>query len=82
VSEIKLISWLIFLTGNYRIGVAASPMLFDVIVQAAKMVSINIVSFSFLQLKFKVPSAYDPAGETVYDKWMKVYRNPITNEPK
>ncbi len=48
VSKIKLISWLIFLTGNYRIGVAASPMLFDVIVQAAKMVSTNIISVLFL----------------------------------
>ncbi|CAF5038199.1 unnamed protein product, partial [Rotaria magnacalcarata] len=30
----------------------------------------------------QVPSAYDPDGQTVYDKWMKVHRNDITNEPK
>ena len=41
-------------------------MLFDVIIEAAKM----------------VPSAYDPPGQTVYDKWMAVRRNPDTNEPK
>ncbi|CAF4768009.1 unnamed protein product [Rotaria sp. Silwood1] len=29
----------------------------------------------------EVPSAYDPVGQTIYDKWMKVDRNPATNEP-
>ncbi|CAF4336676.1 unnamed protein product, partial [Rotaria sordida] len=28
-----------------------------------------------------VPSAYDPPGLTVYDKWMNVNRNNVTNEP-
>ncbi|CAF2689426.1 unnamed protein product, partial [Rotaria sp. Silwood2] len=30
----------------------------------------------------EVPSAYDPDGQTIYDKWMKADRNPVTNEPK
>ncbi|CAF4516396.1 unnamed protein product, partial [Rotaria sp. Silwood2] len=51
--------------GNYTVDVKTSPILFDIIVQAAKM----------------IPSAYDPAGQTVYDKWMNVNRNNMTNEP-
>ncbi|CAF1229294.1 unnamed protein product [Rotaria sordida] len=30
----------------------------------------------------QVPSAYDAPGQTVYDKWMRVNRNNITDEPK
>ncbi|CAF1534920.1 unnamed protein product [Rotaria sp. Silwood1] len=52
-------------SGNYTVEAAASPILFDVIIEAAKL----------------VPSAYDPPGYTVYDKWMSVNRNNATNEP-
>ncbi|CAF4274049.1 unnamed protein product, partial [Rotaria sp. Silwood2] len=52
--------------GNYTIHVKASPMLFDIIVEASKMVL----------------SAYDPPNQTIYDKWMKSHWNNITNEPK
>ncbi|CAF2468459.1 unnamed protein product [Rotaria sp. Silwood2] len=65
----RIVSYLnldIAVDGFYKVDVEASPMLFDAIVEAAKM----------------VPSAYDPAGQTVYDKWMKVDRNNVTNEPK
>ncbi|CAF3940422.1 unnamed protein product, partial [Rotaria sp. Silwood1] len=51
---------------NYTIHAKASPMLFDVIVEASKMVH----------------SAYDPPGQTIYDKWMKVHWNNLTKEPK
>ncbi|CAF1392354.1 unnamed protein product [Rotaria sordida] len=51
--------------GNYTVAIDTSPLLFDIILQAAKM----------------VPSAYDPPGLTVYDKWMNVNRNNVTNEP-
>ncbi|CAF1561470.1 unnamed protein product [Rotaria sp. Silwood1] len=51
--------------GNYTVEAAASPILFDVIIEAAKL----------------IPSAYDPPGYTVYDKWMSVNRNNATNEP-
>ncbi|CAF3975191.1 unnamed protein product [Rotaria sp. Silwood2] len=30
----------------------------------------------------EISSAYDPPGQTIYDKWMRVHRNNITNEPK
>ncbi|CAF1301834.1 unnamed protein product [Rotaria sordida] len=30
----------------------------------------------------QVPSAYDAPGQTVYDKWMRVNRNNMTDEPK
>ncbi|CAM4944796.1 unnamed protein product [Rotaria socialis] len=56
----------IAVNGAYYVNIKSSPVLFDAIVKAAKM----------------VPSAYDPDGQTVYDKWMKVHRNDITNEPK
>ncbi|CAF3456666.1 unnamed protein product [Rotaria socialis] len=56
----------IAVNGAYYVNIKSSPVLFDAIVKAAKM----------------VPSAYDPDGQTVYDKWMKVHRNGITNEPK
>ncbi|CAF3820340.1 unnamed protein product [Rotaria sp. Silwood1] len=52
--------------GNHTILVKTAPMLFDIIVEASKM----------------VPSAYDAPGQTVYDKWMRVNRNNVTNEPK
>ncbi|CAM2718148.1 unnamed protein product [Rotaria socialis] len=52
--------------GYYSVSAKASPLLFDIIVEASKM----------------VPSAYDPPGQTIYDKWMKVNRNDLTNEPK
>ncbi|UJR30817.1 hypothetical protein I4U23_018335 [Adineta vaga] len=51
--------------GNYTVKARSSPILFDVIVEASKMVS----------------SAYDTPTQTVYDKWMKVRRNNLTNEP-
>jgi hypothetical protein len=41
----KIIFLFIFETGNYTVDIASSPMLFDVIVEAAKMVSTSIVSF-------------------------------------
>ncbi|CAF2097700.1 unnamed protein product [Rotaria magnacalcarata] len=56
----------IAVNGAYYVNIKSSPVLFDAIIKAAKM----------------VPSAYDPDGQTVYDKWMKVHRNDITNEPK
>lgn len=65
----RVISYLnldIAVEGNYTIDVKASPMLFDAIVEAGKM----------------VPSAYDVSGQTVYDKWMKVRQNTQTQEPK
>ncbi|CAF3610983.1 unnamed protein product [Rotaria sp. Silwood1] len=52
--------------GNYTIHVGASPILFDIIVEASKMVS----------------SAYDPPDQTIYDKWMKSHWNNVTHEPK
>jgi len=48
VLEFKIISSLVIIKGNYTISIKASPMLFDVIVQAAKMVSTNIISVLFL----------------------------------
>ncbi|CAF4172458.1 unnamed protein product, partial [Rotaria magnacalcarata] len=54
-----------FETGNHTVDIKTSPMLFDIIVEASKL----------------VPSAYDPVGKTVYDKWMDVHWNSATNEP-
>ncbi|CAF0939456.1 unnamed protein product [Rotaria sordida] len=65
----RIVSYLnldIAVNGFYKVDVKASPMLFDAIVEAGKM----------------VPSAYDPAEQTVYEQWMKVDRNNVTNEPK
>ncbi|CAF4802623.1 unnamed protein product [Rotaria sp. Silwood1] len=65
----RMVSYLnvdVAVEGNHTVSINTSPMLFDVIVKAAKM----------------VPSAYDSVGQTVYDKWMKVNRNNRTNEPK
>jgi hypothetical protein len=67
--------------GNYTVGASASPMLVDVIIEASKMVS-DMMLICLLHRKSQVPSAYDPPGMTVYDKWMKVHRNNATNEPK
>ncbi|CAF0745500.1 unnamed protein product [Adineta steineri] len=64
----RIISYLnidIAVEGNYKLRVNTSPLLFDIVIEASKM----------------VPSAYDLAGQTVYDRWMKVDRNNITNEP-
>ncbi|CAF1172104.1 unnamed protein product [Adineta steineri] len=64
----RIISYLnvdIAVEGNYKLRVNTSPLLFDIIIEASKM----------------VPSAYDHVDQTVYDKWMKVDRNNITNEP-
>ncbi|CAF1641949.1 unnamed protein product, partial [Rotaria sordida] len=41
-----------------------------------------IGSMEYVQEYVKVPSAYDAPGQTVYDKWMRVNRNNITDEPK
>ncbi|CAF3577525.1 unnamed protein product [Rotaria sordida] len=65
----RIVSYLnldVAVDGFYKVDVKASPMLFDAIVEAGKM----------------VPSAYDPAEQTVYEQWMKVDRNNVTNEPK
>ncbi|CAF1148812.1 unnamed protein product [Rotaria sp. Silwood1] len=65
----RIVSYLnldVAVDGFYKVDVKASPMLFDAIVEAGKM----------------VPSAYDPAGQTVYGKWMQVDRNNVTNEPR
>ncbi|CAF0721862.1 unnamed protein product [Adineta steineri] len=64
----RIISYLnvdVAVEGNYKLGVNTSPLLFDIIIEASKM----------------VPSAYDLADQTVYDKWMRIDRNNITNEP-
>ncbi|CAF1640902.1 unnamed protein product [Rotaria sordida] len=66
IINVEMITLLMFKTGNYTINIDTSPLLFDIILQAAKM----------------IPSAYDPPGLTVYDKWMNVNRNNVTNEPK
>ncbi|CAM4743118.1 unnamed protein product [Rotaria magnacalcarata] len=65
----RIISYLnvdIAVEGNHTVDIKTSPMLFDIIVEASKL----------------VPSAYDPVGKTVYDKWMDVHWNSATNEPK
>ncbi|CAF1329620.1 unnamed protein product [Adineta ricciae] len=64
----RVVSYLnmdIAVEGNYTIKARSAPMLFDIIVEASKM----------------VPSAYDTPTQTVHDKWMKVNRNNKTNEP-
>ncbi|CAF1607324.1 unnamed protein product, partial [Rotaria magnacalcarata] len=64
----RIISYLnvdIAVEGNHTVDIKTSPMLFDIIVEASKL----------------VPSAYDPVGKTVYDKWMDVHWNSATNEP-
>ncbi|CAF4423287.1 unnamed protein product, partial [Adineta steineri] len=64
----RIISYLnvdIGVEGNYKLRVNTSPLLFDIIIEASKM----------------VPSAYDLVDQTVYDRWMRIDRNNITNEP-
>ncbi|CAF1474642.1 unnamed protein product, partial [Adineta steineri] len=64
----RIISYLnvdIGVEGNYKLRVNTSPLLFDIIIEASKM----------------VPSAYDLVDQTVHDRWMRIDRNNITNEP-
>jgi hypothetical protein len=46
--EIEIFSLRMFVTGNYTIGVSASPVLFDIIVEASKMVRRILVESTFL----------------------------------
>ena len=58
-------------------------MLYDIIMEAARIVSVSYLLLRFHQwFVHQVPSAYDSSGTTIYDKWMRVNRNNETNEPK
>ncbi|CAF0755051.1 unnamed protein product [Adineta steineri] len=48
-----------------------------------KVLGARIISYLNVDVAVegKVPSAYDLADQTVYDKWMRIDRNNITNEP-
>ncbi|CAM2718149.1 unnamed protein product [Rotaria socialis] len=69
VFDARIISYLnldVAVEGNHTVDIKTSPLLFDIIVEASKL----------------VPSAYDPVGKTVYDKWVDFQWNNVTNEPK
>lgn len=48
---------LTFVLGNYSVHVKASPMIYDIIIEASKMVSLSIgsTSLSSLEIRFQVP---------------------------
>ncbi|CAF4195305.1 unnamed protein product [Adineta steineri] len=48
-----------------------------------KVLGARIISYLNVDVAVegKVPSAYDHVDQTVYDKWMRIDRNNITNEP-